>query len=222
MRDLSIVDYVRNHIATNSDNSDPGVELVDIVPLVEQYLRITDPTCQDVIAMEHLAETVVDHLYTEYPSPILNPKRERLVMKLGADCSKLRSHARHLGNTPGIVSVAWEVALSEHHRIFSQHAAHTDQVLFVAHRPELQDVFRMLDWATNTKLETSTGDVVHLAPRWLHQLLASEHSGPSNNSTEYSAAFAFSDTELALSLIASEFFYDLDLENVHRALEALV
>jgi hypothetical protein len=222
MRDLSIVDYVRNHIASHSNNSDPGVELVDVVPLVEQYLRITDPTCQEVITMEHLVETVVDYLYTEYPSPIVDPKRERLVLKLGADCSKLRSHARHLGNTSGILCDAWVVALAEHRRIFPQCEPDTEQVLFVAHRPELVDVFRMLDRATSVNLETSTGAVIHRAPRWLHQLLASEHSGPTNNSTEYSAAFAFSDTELALSLIASEFFYDLDLENVYRALEALV
>ena len=222
MRDLSIVDYVRNHIASHSNNSDPGVELVDVVPLVEQYLRITDPTCQEVITMEHLTETVVDYLYTEYPSPIDNPKRELLVLKLGADCSKLRSHARHLGNTPGIVCDAWIVALAEHRRIFPEREPDTEQVLFVAHRPELVDVFRMLDRATRTPFETGTGDTVHTAPRWLHDLLASKHSGPTNNSSEYSDAYAFSDTELALSLIASEFFYDLDLENVYRALEALV
>jgi hypothetical protein len=222
MRDLSIVEHVRKHIATHSDSSDPGVELVDVVPLVEQYLHITDPTCQEVITMEHLVETVVDYLYTEYPSPIHNPKRERLVMKLGSDCSTLRSHSRHLGNTPGIVSEAWTVALSEHRRIFPQGEANTEQVLFVAHRPGLVDVFRILDRATSTAFETGSGDTVHLAPRWLYELLASEHSGPMNNSTEYSEAYAFSDTDLALSLLASGFFYDLDLENVHKALEALV
>lgn len=222
MRDLSIVEYVQTHITAHTDRNDPGVELVDIVPLVEKYRRITDPTCQEVITMEHLVETVVDYLYTEYPSPIDNPKRERLVMKLGSDCSVLRSHARYLGNTPRIQKDAWDVALSEHRRLFPHSEPDMEQVLFVAHRPELVDVFRMLDHATRTQFSTGTGETVHNAPRWLHELLASEHSGPSNNSTEYSGAFAFSDPDLALSLLASEFFYDLDLENVHKTLEALV
>lgn len=221
MRDLSIIEHVSGHLQNMRDNNDPGCELEGLLPLVVSFRNKKNPTCQDIVSAEHVCANIIDYLYTEYPTQLADPEREALALDMASECSKVTELMKNHSFDANIIDEARVMLLEEHQRLFPGREIEDDLVLFLAYVPELQDIYRILHNASAASFRKEAGENLHVAARWVYNMLASEHSGSIGNQSEYSEAVPYPTDATALELMFSPTFNDMSLLEVHHMIEAL-
>ena len=220
MRDLRAIELVAEHLKKERKNGDPGCELENLMPLINRFLANKNPTCQEITDAEGVSSLIVDHLYTEYPDTIEDAAREEFLLEAASLCGQVSFALTRLFSD-SLVQEAREITLAEHQRLFPSNQPSLDKVMFLSEGPSLRDVYRILHKSYVVPFREQRGEETLVAPLWVYEMLASRHSGPFDNSGQYSQPLDWPVSDAAVHLMNSPSFDELSLQEVHRLVSLL-
>lgn len=220
MRDLRAIELVAENLKRECKCDDPGCELEDLMPLLKSYLYNSNPTCQEIIDAEGVSSLIIDYLYTEYPGPLADPEREKLVLEAAALCGQVTFGVTRMFNDI-LVQEARDITLSEYRRLFPGNQPSLEKVMFLSATPALRDVYRILHKSYVVPFREQRDEETLVAPLWVYEILASRHSGSFDNSSEYLQPLDWPKSDAAVQLMNSPSFDRLTLREVHRLVSLL-
>lgn len=212
---------VRTLISVSDAWRKPGAEFDGLESALDSALSENEMSLEDVFENEEVLDEILDHLYTQYNSPLSDPRREGQAMVLGEKCSKLRRHLRNQRNRPENIERAWEMAM-EMYIARTGKIGSDEMVVFHADGAETRGCVGVLHPRHTGTSALGGRRGVHRTPRWFHELLTAENLTLGGGDDAVSECFALEAGDHSrVALVSSEIFSDMSLDEVFGVADAL-